>query len=326
MSDDPIAMIIEPYRYPIDECDIPVVRHPLLQEYRKFRHACLESLNGHSPTSVMNQVYDLTWYTAVFRTLNESRRMEPERNVNGAMWGLITAGYAQMMILGIRRLVDRDPQTDSLWSVIDRLEKRPEFLTRELFICYDGLPFAPTPGHKALQEKVLTSDEPQYRRLPMAGPDAWAASELMHAAFDKWLGAPQRRRRLDRIPGGVLVKLKDRLNGPAIKTIKTIADRHVAHAERISPDSKTHLETTYNDINNALSEIVRIANYVSGHVFYDTTFGSAVATPQYDVLEALDQPWVTTANLSALNEQWHRISNEMDEWVSTPFELSGDLD
>ncbi|MDT0359328.1 hypothetical protein RJO15_26325 [Herbaspirillum huttiense F1] len=272
----------------------------------------------------MNQVFDLTWYTAVFRTLNESRRLEPERYVNGAMWGLITAGYAQMMILGIRRLVDRDPQTDSLWSVIDRLERRPEFLTRELFICYDGLPFDQTVGHDAFLAKALTADEPQYRRLSMAGPDAWAASELMHEAFDKWLGPTQKRRRLDRIPVTLLAKLKERLNGPAIKTIKTIADRHVAHAERIAPNSRTHLEATYNDINDALSEVVRIANYVSGHVFYDTTFGSAVATPQYDVLEALDQPWITSANLPALNEHWDRISNEMDEWLNTPLEINAD--
>jgi len=31
----------------------------------------------------------------VFRTLNEARRLEPEHAVNGAMWELITAGYAR---------------------------------------------------------------------------------------------------------------------------------------------------------------------------------------------------------------------------------------
>lgn len=61
----------------------------MLAEYRLFRRKCLEYLRGDAPTSVMNQVHGLAWHTAVFRTLNEARRLETERAVNGAMWELI---------------------------------------------------------------------------------------------------------------------------------------------------------------------------------------------------------------------------------------------
>jgi len=56
----------------------------------------------------MNQVQELAWHTATFRTLNEARRIEPDRAVNGAMWELMIAGYANLMTLGIRGLVDKD--------------------------------------------------------------------------------------------------------------------------------------------------------------------------------------------------------------------------
>jgi hypothetical protein len=77
----------------------------------------------------------------VFRTLNEARRIEPERSINGAMWELVTAGYANIMGLGIRRLVDRDHRTDSVWNVIVQIEKQPNLLHRGNFVCHDGQPY-----------------------------------------------------------------------------------------------------------------------------------------------------------------------------------------
>jgi hypothetical protein len=56
-------------------------------------------MRGTADTSVMNQVHDHAWHTAVFRTLNEARRIEPDRPVSGALWELTTAGYASLMTL-----------------------------------------------------------------------------------------------------------------------------------------------------------------------------------------------------------------------------------
>ncbi len=107
------------YRYSLEDCDVPEVRRAALGEYRIFRRKCLEYIRGAADTSVMNQVHDLAWHTVVFRTLNEARRLEPERLVNGALWELTTAGYASLMSLGIRKLVDRNSRTDSLWNVVE---------------------------------------------------------------------------------------------------------------------------------------------------------------------------------------------------------------
>jgi len=58
-----------------------------------------------------------------------------------------------------------------------------------------------------------------------------------------------------------------------------------------------------------------VANYISANFFYDAAFGSVVATPQFDVLEGLDQPWATTENLPALHSHWHEVSAAMDAWA-----------
>jgi hypothetical protein len=134
-------MAIADYEYTIEQCDVPEARRGALHEFRVFRRKCLEYMRGDSETSVVNQVHELAWDTAAFRTLNEARRIEPDREPNGATWELLTKGYAGIMTQGVRRLIDRDPRTDSVWNVITELEKRPELLTRENFVCHDGLPY-----------------------------------------------------------------------------------------------------------------------------------------------------------------------------------------
>ncbi|MEX8520358.1 MAG: hypothetical protein AB3X44_17770 [Leptothrix sp. (in: b-proteobacteria)] len=308
-------MAIPDYEYPLEQCDVPAVRRAALAEYRVFRRKCLEYMRGNTGTSVMNQVHDLAWHTTVFRTLNEARRLEPDRAVNGAMWELIAAGYNNLMTLGIRRLVDKDPRTDSVWNVIAQVEKRPELLTREKFVCYDGLPY----DCKSVQRKYVASinlnNGVHFGYLPTKGPDAWAMSEMLHEAFDALCGHPSKRKRTDCIDVALLSKLKAALSSTAVDAVCTLADRHMAHAERIAQESDALPQVTYNDIDEALKTIVRVANFLSSHFFYDATFGSVVATPQFNVLEALDQPWVTTENLPALHQHWHNISKSMDQWA-----------
>lgn len=307
-------MGIPDYEYTIEQCDVPDVRRNSLVEYRVFRRKCLENIRGDSNTSVMNQVHDLAWHTAVFRTLNEARRLEPTRAVNGAMWELITAGYANLMTLGIRKLVDRDPRTDSVWNVIAQVERRPELLTREKFVCYDGLPYDHENAYRKYVSSLDMSGGSHVGWVSNKGPDAWSMSDMLHKAFDRLCGHPAKRKRSDTIDPAVLARLKDRLAHPAIEKVCAMADKLVAHAERLAKDSDAAPVATYNDIDEALKHIVKVANFLSSHFFYDAAFGSVVATPQFDVLEALDQPWVTTANLPALHKNWQDVSRAMDAW------------
>lgn len=94
-----------------------------------------------------------------------------------------------------------------------------------------------------------------------------------------------------------------------------MADKRVAHAERLAEDTEAVSIETYNDVDEALKHIVKVASLLSSHFFYDAAFGSVVATPQFDVFEALDEPWVTTANLPALHQHWQDLARTMDGWA-----------
>lgn len=308
-------MPIDDYEYPLEQCDVPEVRRASLAEYRVFRRKCLEYMRGNTSTSVMNQVHDLAWHTAVFRTLNEARHIEQDRPVNGAMWELIAAGYANLMTLGIRRLVDKDPRTDSVWNVIAAVEKRPELLTREKFVCYDGLQYDNEAAYRKYTASLDMSSGGHVGYVSSKGPEGWAMSDMMHKAFDALCGWPTKRKRADVIDTALLTKLKAELASPAVEAVCTLADRRMAHAERLAKDTDALPQVTFNDVDEALKTIVRVANFLSSHFFYDATFGSVVATPQFNVLEHLDQPWVLTENLPALHKHWRDISDAMDKWA-----------
>lgn len=311
-------MSIEKYEYPINECDVPKVRHGALKEYRTFRRKCLEYIRGESDTSVMDQVHNLAWHTAVFRTLNEARRIESNRSVNGALWELTTAGYVSLMVLGIRKLVEKPKRSDtgSIYNVITRIERRPELMTREMFVCYDGLPYDYEKVKDEYIQSLDTSNNHLARWMPNKGPKAWSTSESMHKAFDSLAGNPQRRKRTDAIDLSILDTLKNRLSHSAIEKVCTLADKRFAHAERISERSEAIPSATFNDIDTAMQQIVCVADFLSTSFFYDAAFGSVVPTPQFNVLEALDQPWVTTSNLEALNCYWYEQCELMDNWVN----------
>lgn len=309
-------MTISDYEYPIEQCDVPSVRHPSLQEYRKFRRRCLEYLRGDSPTSIMNQIHDLAWYTVVFRTLNEARRLETHRAVNGALWDLTTDGYANLMSIGIRRLVDPDKRTDSLPNLIKEIGKRPELLRRENFVCYDGLPFDVEVAREKYYEK-LQPEAGQAYWLPTKGPSAWAMSQHLHKAFDALCGYPTRRRRLDTVDGTVLEAVNACLQHPSIAKVCTMANRRVAHAERLGKGAGAVPIATYGELDEALKHVVKAANFLSSYLFFDATFGSIVPVPQFDVLHALDEPWVRTENLSVLHDCWCNISAAMDGWANS---------
>lgn len=263
----------------------------------------------------MNQVHGLAWHTAVYRTLNAARRLEPNRAVNGALWELLTAGYANLMTLGIRRLVDKNPSTDSVRNVIAQIEKRPELLRRENFVCYDGLPYDSASAYRRYVKTLDLSSGGDAGWVTTTGPDAWGTSDILHQSFDALAGYPTKRKRLDKVLPGIIDTLKAHLSDSAVVALCTVADKQVAHAERLAEDFTAVPPVTYNTVQTALEKIVRVGNFLSASFFNDTTYGSIVPVPQFNVLENLDQPWVTTENLPALHEHWLAISDAMAQWA-----------
>ena len=138
-------------------------------------------------------------------------------------------------------------------------------------------------------------------------------SEQMHENFDRLCGEPVKRSRSDQIDIGLVHSFKDILKSDSITSISSLASRAMAHTVICNQDE---IEMpSYDDLIDALSTLMSLANEISSSVFYDTNIGSVVPLYRGDPVEGLDQPWISTDNLGNLRSFWEDICKGMDEWV-----------
>lgn len=302
------------YQFTVEACSVLPESRKRLAAYREFRTKCLERLSGDESTAVSQQLHDLSWHTMVFYCLNETRRIEGQRLVNGALWELIGAGYANLMTVGIRRLVDTHGAATSLATILKDMEAHPEFFTRELFVAFDGIPFDWSVGYEEHVKKVIT-DRPgaSFSRQDTKGHAAWGTSEMMHRAFDKLSGVlPDKRRRSDTIPLHVLANVRQALGAPSILLVKTFTDKVVAHAERLAQGNDVAVPS-FDNVEDALRTLTHVANFMAS--FFWHGIGSVVPTPQFDVFKDLDKGWALPQSLPKLHDYWCMRQNQIDAWV-----------
>jgi len=301
------------YAFSVEDCDVSIDNRKALKEYRRIRQECLEHIRGPSVLSVFAQLQHLAWNTALFQTLNEGRRLEPDAPVNGPLWGLVTEGYAFSTSLGIRRLLDNDKRRISLAWVISRIEKNIHLMTREFYVCHDGLPYDYQEAKDCFYANLSTSAKRAQSFLVATGKEGWFLSEQMHESFDSLCGEPAKRSRFDQIDIGLVNSFKDILKSDSITSISTLASRVMAHTAICNQDE---IEMpSYDELIDALSALMSLASEISSSIFCDTNMGSVVPLYRGDPVEGLDQPWISTDNLGNLRSFWEDICKGMDEWV-----------
>gem|GEM_PF-2000287 len=302
------------YKYAIEECDINESKQDALRSYRRIRQNCLEHIRGPSTYPIYRQLSKLAWHTAVFQTLNEARRLEPDAPVNGPAWELLREGYASLMALGIRRLLDKDRRRISLAWVVEKLEKNSYLMTREFYVCHDGLPYDYETSRARYYEAMSADERLETCFHPTAGQDGWGMSEAMHEEFDKLCGHPSRRSRDDKINKSVFTSMKELLSHESIATVERMASKVIAHAVIIKPGEEGIVMPTYQDVSTALETLVGLANFVCTGIFFDVQLGSVVPIYSGDPVEALDMPWISSGNLAQLSDFWNELCISMNAW------------
>lgn len=303
------------YQYPIEECDIPSPRRSELIEYRELRTQCLELLAGSHETTIINQILNLTWHTLTFKTLNEALRIDPSRELNGAMWDLITEGYASITMLGVRKLVDRDKRNNSLKNLVSVLREKSNLLTRENFVCFDGLPYDFEEVQINSYTDCIKSNPSKPRWLASSGPKAWGESMFRHEQFDKFMSPPFDRHRSNLICESHFKELEKKLNSPVINRVRLKVNQQIAHTPKADKNKPKQIpKVTFNDIDDALKNLIQIGHKIA-ILFFDGSFSSPVAIPQFDVLKGLDNSWSSEENMTKLDEYWRNCTNEIESWV-----------
>jgi hypothetical protein len=307
-----------------------VVNIKRLAAYRELRDRSLLQLKTDKVHNVYGQIVAMIDGDRTWRMLNEMRRLAADRRTedpawssavtNGMLTDFIDTGYVATQTLAIRRLLEEKQsnpkgQIISLRRVLAAVKGGRGFITRECFVCHDGLPYDPSPGRvRAMEAAAGALDEVHW--VSTDGPEGWDMAEMLHAAFDSLSGvAPEKRLRDDLIRVEYFEMLEELLLDPAFETVEAYANKFVAHSadERSRKEAGDEVAVTMDRIAACHAAIIKVFNALVGEVFQVGTH-SPVAQ-RSEPFKGLDKPLIATDQLPELRKIWMRYGNALDEHV-----------
>jgi AbiU2 len=304
----------------ISDCDVSDKAR--LAEFRSLRERVADLLKEDEEHSIASQLSELFWHDASFRAFNHARRTNTESRKNAAVAPLLASyldnAYVQGEVLAVSRLTDSpaeglDRGVVSLPTVIKFVRDNRACITRETYVCYDGLPFdceaAAAAEHKA------NPHEPGVHWV--AVPPSFY-SQCAREIFDRLSGkAADRRRRDDQIKPGLLKWLERHLEGDDTRKIRLHRNKVLAHpADRASRGGgpAERLGVTLESIDGLHKRLLEIGEVLSWTVLGEPLLGTPIAIPQFDQFEGFDRVFTFPEDLKSLGQLWTEMTRETEDW------------
>lgn len=160
---------------------------------------------------------------------------------NAPLYRYLLDGYLSFQYLAIRRLTDHyDPAKDkkqvkgvsSLSRLIDDMAAHSPLITRNAFVCVDGLPYDYTEALEREKAEALAAIRQHSEGDGWLGePGIGAKSLQRHVVFDRLSGvAEDHRQPTDTIAPDYWQQCRDALAEPELSRIKNFVDKYLAHA------------------------------------------------------------------------------------------------
>jgi len=302
------------YKYNIADCDVADKR--ALQSYRAKRAMWLSWLNTDQHHAIWDVLSGMVWTDIAFRSLAQ---LGIDNDASGLHNSLLTealiGGHVAMQVLAIRRLVDnRGDDVISLRKLIKDLRSNFALLTRENYVCFDGLPYDCQAVQKREMEKRM---EGGFSWGATEGPEAYGTSELGHEQFDRLAGVdPANRRRTDRLPVSLLNTVEQWVDDSDASDIAKWSHAYLAHAGGPTRrDIKADFVTT-DKIRDSIKALVRAAEAISAWLLWaGGRSNSLMPTAQFDQFEKLDSPIMRAGGQDVAKQLWRRLSDESDRYL-----------
>jgi hypothetical protein len=310
------------------KCDIR--NQDMLPRYRTARTKWLNMLENDKHHAIWTQIHQMMWNDAVYRCVNEARRYSTDQNPtsasNGTLGSFIDVGYVATQTLAIAKLVDSRHDVISLRRLFEKIAANRDMITRENYVCHDGLPYDPEEAERAFYAGKSVDEIAGIVGLPMEGPQAFSSSERLHAEFDRLSGvAADKRKREDLVSETVFATIRELFNDKAFANILAVRHRFVAHAA----DEKSRADMNLGGIGVTLAElekaqkiIVQIAQAIGARLLYGPSHNGIIATPQFDVFLAMDKAFVPTNAMMHLYSFWNAHKDDRDKWTRAKLDLN----
>ncbi|URQ75396.1 MAG: hypothetical protein NBV76_01000 [Candidatus Ochrobactrum gambitense] len=302
------------YIYDIRDCD--VTDRVSLQTFRQKREQWSTWLDDDPDHAIWNVIHTLVWRDTNFAAISKLALENPTGPLHTTLIGeTLVSGHVTMQVMALRRLIDRRKDVISLPRLITDLKANWQLLTRENFVCFDGLPY----DYEAAAREFWKDKKPEGAIwVDTTGPLAYGTSERLHRHFDRLAGiSPTDRKRHDVLPRTLIATVERWLLNSRAMDVAEWSHVHVAHAANAqNREAIAHVQVTNNTISAAIREIARVAEAISGEILYiGGRLGALMPIAQYDIFDRLERPIASTPIRKVAEEAWDAKTQEWDEAV-----------
>ena len=302
------------YKYTLSDCR--VVDKAALNSFRQKRAQWVNWLDDDPDHAIWTAISSLVWRDTTFAAISKLALDAPEGPLNATLIGeTIVSGHVTMQVLALRRLTDRGTNVISLPRLITDLRRHWHLLTRENFVCFDGLPY----DYAAVMREDWATRGPGVQWVDTSGPKAWGTSQLLHVHFDRLSGIQEANRsRNDVLPISLLAKVEGWLRNSGAEEIAKWSHRYLAHAGSSQDrEAIAHIQVTNNKITAAIRDVARATEALSAEILYaGGRMNALMPVAQYNVFERLERPIALESQQHVVSDVWETKSNEWDAALS----------
>lgn len=271
---------------PIDKCD--VTDKESFAVYRYCLKKWYDMLLGNDIHTVSNQITKMLTADLEFRTINEAKRLNNEKNrkQNEIVHRFIINGFVCPQYLRIRSLTelstsDKRKAVYSLPRVLYEIEEKADLITRENYVCYA------TGSYVCARERINECFE--IRRL--------------QKKFDSLsIKKGKKRDRNDRINKKVFANLRKKLELTEIHKLRKYVNKYLAHSA--DPKNRGTIDLfPFRDMDKIYKNICYVAKELNEKIL-DCTH-EFLPIWQYDPLKFLCVPVATRQDIKHIHKYWN---------------------
>jgi hypothetical protein len=302
------------YESRVADCDV-TDRAGLIQ-YRAKRDEWLRwyELDKDEPNSIQQQFFSMHFLDMTYRIISEVRQITESSNPTPAsalLSHLLDQGYVATQILAIRRLLDGRKDVISVRRLLADISKHRDLLTREIYVCYDGLPYDPE-SWKSLTQTT----EMKIWGIDAPGLGHYLGSSERHKTFDCLSGTTSAtRKRDDLIQTTIFDKLQQWLDSAEAMKLITLSHKFFAHAADMdSRGSLAYSGIVLADISAIQRAIIRVERAITDQLLFVAESRDVVPMPPLGLFKGLDSPVVPNDAINRMYERWNQMSAERNQW------------
>ena len=307
------------YAYSTAQCDVAPEKRAALQSYRDKRSLWLSWIDPDEHHAIWRVLSAMVWTDVSFRVLTHFAVNDENNSLNNSLLAeAVLDGHVATQVLAIRRLIDsRNSDIISLRRLVKDLGRSFALLTRENYVCFDGLPY----DYEAVQQKEMMERAGEgFFWGEISGPTAHGTSRRAHEQFDKLMGIdPAKRSREDHLPASLLTTIERWLDDSGADELAKWSHAFLAHAG--GPESRrrtTDLMVTTNKITGAIKALARVTEAISAWLLYaGGRTNSLMPVAQFNQFAKLDKPIMQAGGEAEADayELWHRLSDERNRYL-----------